>query len=290
MLKPGWNLISSSNQWTCFLKARFLRNFKPVGHHGNSSIWPSLRKWYSIVIENVSWQIGNGKSVNFWTDKWLYEIVVDLLLIPSNWRQSLCASVEDFIVNGNWSIPVVVQQKYPALLSIISHVQIPSMPCDDKLVWTNSVSGQLSFKEAYLFLNPERSSASWNKHLWLQFVPPSRSFIVWRLFHCKMATDENLKLRGCVGISMCSLCGKAEESSSHLFLHCDFSQALWLWLDSTLYYTIDTSSILNLLSIGNHNWSAQMMDVVISVVINTFWVIWFSRNLCRFESKLVLVS
>lgn len=33
-----------------------------------------------------------------------------------------------------------------------------------------------------------------------------------------------------------------------------------------------------------------MKDVVVSSVINTFWIIWFSRNLIRLKNKLMSVS
>lgn len=69
MLKLSWDMLSSSEQRAKFLKARFLKNSKPIAYHVNSSIWPTLRNWYAMVLENSSWLIGDGKSVNFWLDK-----------------------------------------------------------------------------------------------------------------------------------------------------------------------------------------------------------------------------
>lgn len=50
MLKLCWDMLSSSEQRTRFLKARFLRNSKPVSHHVNSSLWPALRNWYNVAL------------------------------------------------------------------------------------------------------------------------------------------------------------------------------------------------------------------------------------------------
>lgn len=100
MLKLGWNLISSTDHWASFLRARFLRNLRPMNHCVSSSIWPSMRKWFIIVMRNVSWQIGNGKRVNFWTDKWSAATVVNLLRILAHLHQSLRASVAGFIIDS----------------------------------------------------------------------------------------------------------------------------------------------------------------------------------------------
>lgn len=79
MLKLSWDLISSSEQWAKFPKARFLKNLQPISYNVKSSIWLALRNWYSKVLDNISWLIGDGKSVNFWNDRWLTDPLVDIL-------------------------------------------------------------------------------------------------------------------------------------------------------------------------------------------------------------------
>lgn len=39
----------SNNQWTCLLRARVLRNKKPIPYHVASSIWSGLKSKFSIV-------------------------------------------------------------------------------------------------------------------------------------------------------------------------------------------------------------------------------------------------
>lgn len=33
--------------------------------------------------------------------------------------------------------------------------------------------------------------------IWNSFIPPSKAFLLWRMFHHKMPTDHNLLKRGC---------------------------------------------------------------------------------------------
>lgn len=54
--------------------------------------------------------------MNFWRDKWLNNLVsvVELLNIPADLQDSLSASVQDFIRNGNWYLPFELNDRYPA--------------------------------------------------------------------------------------------------------------------------------------------------------------------------------
>lgn len=190
-----------------------------------------------------TWLIGDGQSVNFWKDKWLDEPLVSLMNIPDDWQHSLSALVKDFMVNNCWSIPDCLQTHFPGIIDRILKIHIPVRPCKDKIVWDNSVCGALSFREASLFLKPVSNLAPSFKQIWSKAIPPSRSFLVWRIFHHKMPTDNNLKRRGSIIVSMCSLCCQAEESSSHLFMSCKYASAIWHWLSSKLSLPIDHSSM-----------------------------------------------
>lgn len=48
----------------------------------------------------------------------------------------------------------------------------------------------------------------WGNLIWDPYIPPSRSFLFWRLLHNRVATDENLKARGCIVVSVCCLYGE----------------------------------------------------------------------------------
>ena len=106
--------------------------------------------------------------------------------------------------------------------------------------------------------------------LWFRrFIPPSYSFILWRIMHGKMPTDENLHRRGCVIVSICNLCLKTDESSDHLFLRCSFAKDLWLWLGGTLNIIFNLASFQTLLDSIPPNCSSQVRDVFLAVVVHT---------------------
>lgn len=89
--------------------------------------------------------------------------------------------------------------------------------------------------------------------------------------------------------SVCNLCGSHEESSSHLFLACNYVAAIWSWFCSILHFSIDLSSIFSVLKICDKFSNGQLKDVILSYIIHIFWYIWYARNQARFNDKLITI-
>lgn len=248
------------------------------------SIWPALRSCLQTVLANTSWHFGDGKHINFWTDKWLSHTIIDLLHIPDSLHSYLQARVNDFICDNSWSIPSILVSKFPAVSTEIHQMPITIFPCENQVVWHNSNSGLLTFIDAFFFLKPSNPSISWGKLIWNQFIPPSKSLLVRRLIHHKMPTDENLRVRGYITVSICSLSEMSDETSEHLFFNCTFARYIWSWLINVLQCKPDLSSILSMLSVCNSNWSSQIKHIVLAAIINSIWAIWHCRNKKRFHN------
>ncbi|XP_019435927.1 PREDICTED: uncharacterized protein LOC109342391 [Lupinus angustifolius] len=189
MLKLAWDMLSSNQEWAGFFKKRF---GKPKKYY-KSSIWPGIKANLQLAISNSMWLIGDGREINFWNDNWLGRTLVDLLNIPPELHSSLLASVADFTANSNWIIPQELANKFPTIALQISHIFICNSK--DRLVWQQSNDGQLSLKEAFNSISPASQDLNWCKKIWSTHVPPSRSFITWRLILDRLPTDENLKLK-----------------------------------------------------------------------------------------------
>ncbi|GAU26383.1 hypothetical protein TSUD_221100 [Trifolium subterraneum] len=155
----------------------------------------------------------------------------------------------------------------------------------DEFLWNHSHDGNLSFKDAYLFHCQEGQQISWAKSIWNPAIPPSKIFLLWRSLHGKLPTDENLSLGGCCIPSMCNLCGLAAESTSHLFLTCNFATSIWKWLGSILQVHCSFSSINDSLKLCSPQNSPLCNLVILVAVINIFNVIWFCRNQSRFNDR-----
>lgn len=137
----------------------FKRDSKPISYHVQSSIWSGIKSYIPAAIEGTSWVIGYGKKVNFWTDVWMDESISDLMNIPSS--LNLKATVADFIINGSWSFPSFMHEKFPDIVRIVQQMIIPLNPSEDKPVWKKSETSILTFKEAYLRFKSCMDSCSW---------------------------------------------------------------------------------------------------------------------------------
>ncbi|GAU10222.1 hypothetical protein TSUD_423240, partial [Trifolium subterraneum] len=113
--------------------------------------------------------------------------------------------------------------------------------------------------------------------IWQAFIPPSHSFVAWRLMLGKMPTGENLRMRGCVIVSMCPLCSRDCDSSEHLFFLCPFAVAIWSWVNSIFEIDLDHSSLDGLL-LGCVPLSDYTSRLLLACIIHSLHTLWMAQN------------
>jgi ribonuclease HI len=239
---------------------------------------------YSLKA-NCTWLLGDGKDINFWNDSWCGIPLSDQLSIPVHISQSLTSTVSDFLVEGNWVIPAQLIQAYPTLLSIISQATIPLVSCADQLLWKLTDDGDLSLKDAYLFKSQQVQDVSWAKCIWCPDIPPSKALFVWRIMHGKVPTDDNLMVRGCSIPSQCNLCNRHVETSFHLFFECPFAVRLWSWFAGCLNQTLQFTSMEDMWSISDGQWSPQSKITINAAIVHLLNTIWWARNQGRYYNS-----
>nr|GEU98086.1 cytochrome P450 [Tanacetum cinerariifolium] len=116
LAKQGWRLLMNPGSfWVkvinglCFPRSNFL-----TAKHGSrpSWLWNSLLHGRDLLLHGVGWQVGNGQSILFWTQKW----------VPFN---------EDFFIHSLLGpFPNGVREA-----EIIFGIPISQNRCPDKLVW-----------------------------------------------------------------------------------------------------------------------------------------------------------
>jgi len=111
------------------------------------------------------------------------------------------------------------------------------------------------------------------EHLWDLKVMPSALFYVWRAFSNRIATKQNLQRRGvATGDNLCVLCGKEEETTSHILVSCEESSKVWnmcfSWLgiysvnNNELICHFEQFSCICLNQEGNRLWKSLWVSVV----------------------------
>ena len=114
--------------------------------------------------------------------------------------------------------------------------------------WVWKVEGSQSFTVNSAYIKVRRVSDGESSpiycRLWRCKALPSAVFLAWRVLENRIATRVNLVRRGVVVENLvCCLCGKVEESSSHLFSICDFAWRVWClcfeWLGVSFVIHLD---------------------------------------------------
>ncbi|OVA19771.1 Reverse transcriptase zinc-binding domain [Macleaya cordata] len=171
------------------------------------------------------------------------------------------------------------------LFTEIKNIKLQPDGVQDRPAWAHSSDGDLSFKEAFEFTKPRGAVLPWFKKIWVSYIPPSRSWLLWKIIHGRLATDDNLRKVGIMITSCCSLCTypSTMESTKHLFLECTYASAVWNWIDYVFNVRIQFYNLEDLLSTTSRmSAGSQVQDLCWAAIFNGFWTIWWSQNRIQF--------
>jgi hypothetical protein len=189
-------------------KQRFFSSGRPIRRHFKSFVWLGVKEHMDTILANFIWLIGNGECINLWLENWFGTPLVFLIsILPSI---VVCTtSYLFYIADGKWKVPASFLVN-PLVAASIDHITLPVIPLPAQCVWPCSPDHE------YLHHHP----ITLHHHITLH------SFIYWRLMHHKLPTDDNSRSHGCMFVSICMLCYNTDETSSHLYLSCNFAMNL----------------------------------------------------------------
>ncbi|XP_058783502.1 uncharacterized protein LOC131658194 [Vicia villosa] len=190
-LRQCWTIYNGRDDWAQILKSRVFKRGKRVQYHVFSSIWSGSMYFLNIIEISSMWLVGNGENINLWSDNWngypLKDRFIEEPLAVFN------GILKDFIYDDKIVLPPELFVSCPDLRQVCETTVINSQ-AQDCVIWKPSDNGFLTLKEAYYFCcRPIQSS--WGRVLWNRAIPHSKSLLFWRLFHGKLPTDNNLRLR-----------------------------------------------------------------------------------------------
>ena len=140
----------------------------------------------------MRWQVGDGKSVWIWKDKWIptpstFRVISPRILL-------LLDQITDILIDANrgtWTVDLVrelfINFEVETILSIPLSIRMPK----DKMVWAGTPNGQFTMKSAYWLAqamsradHEGTSGANGQRRLWKTIwgaeVPNKIKNFVWR--------------------------------------------------------------------------------------------------------------
>ncbi|KAL0004941.1 hypothetical protein SO802_012502 [Lithocarpus litseifolius] len=184
-----------------------------------------------MKLKEGKWWIGRGSDIPQLTN-----------LCDNNFSGTAPRTVADLINHstGAWK-PDLLRSLYPHhVYKEIFSLPISKTGCfNDKLLWKHSSFGDFQVHKAYSLLLKDFQVSYPNsgprvsipqevwRLIWRVKLTLKIDTFVWKLLHDSLPTFLNLNSRRINVYRDCPLCNIKVESSTHLFLSCQFARAIW---------------------------------------------------------------
>ncbi|XP_043698530.1 uncharacterized protein LOC122649300 [Telopea speciosissima] len=207
--------------------------------------WRSIIEGRKIILDGLTWFVGDGKSIKILEDKWLtsksdYKIQHGL---RNSWALVWVFELIDEDARS-WKSELISTAFHPEDAKAILQIKLSIFSKPDQRVWSGSPNGVYTVKAGYHFLCNKRNQrereatasssssldlsipdATWKKIWNCHTLTKVRSFL-WRACSTSIATGEGLLKQNIKIDPTCPRCG-ALETVDHLLLDCPFARSEW---------------------------------------------------------------
>jgi hypothetical protein len=298
LAKQSWRCITQPNSKVAqILKAKYhpKTSFLDAknGNKTGSYTWYNIQKASWILKKGGLWNVGNGESINIWSDYWLprqqsYKIWTPKGQASQQWVRDL------MVPETRWWNRQLINNLF-LLFEAEQILQIPitNLAGQDEFTWPKTMNGVYSVKSGYQAIqdwkressNPSTSHNNnpnpiWKK-LWNLKIPPKYSTLIWRLLQNALPVNKNLNKRGINCYPLCPRCHETIEDQSHVFSKCIWAQQTWFASPLTIRFDQQNQSFNNWLENFITNGSTQNLEFVCALCYH----IWKARNLLVFQNK-----
>lgn len=240
-----------SSLWAHIMFAKYLNNgpreyiFKVSNFPLGFAIWNFLGKCRSVILPHLSC-VHNGRKVRFWDEVWNGDTPLvnirdwsPLITIISSLWGVFVADYFEIVTSGplklaRWKLIDFLDVDKSMKLDfekILGDRIVFLSDSEGELIWTKNISSKYIVKDGYNFLMVAKDLSSWPyKLFWHSACLPKAGAFAWLALQDKVLTGMRLDRLGITVVFPCVLCNQTLESSSHLFLHCDYAYECLQWL------------------------------------------------------------
>jgi hypothetical protein len=162
----------------------------------------------------------------------------------------------------------------------------------DRIIWTNSSSGEYSAKSAYDLHFQSLGICYEAKLIWKTKAPPKCRFFIWLLLQDRIWTAARLQVRQWPNEYFCQLCVRNLETAHHLFDECSVARNIWhrigQWARTMelepVSWTI-TANVREWFILRMNQLPSSAKNGLRSLIVLTIWEIWRERNSGIFMKK-----
>lgn len=198
-----------------------------------SSIWRGIMSMSQVIKSSVTWSIGDGRLMKFWTDEWLEGVgpLVNHVASPSQ-IQNLDLSVKeafDDLLNVGESLCFCLSG---SILTQIRAAPSP-LPFPDKLIWKHTATDKFTLASAVdVLMNPdscvdmEPMEELW-RHSWKWDGPQRIRTLMWTTANGKLLMNTQRQRRHLTYSVVCTRCNDQPETVLHALRDYKISTSWW---------------------------------------------------------------
>ncbi|GKB04035.1 RNA-directed DNA polymerase, eukaryota, reverse transcriptase zinc-binding domain protein [Tanacetum coccineum] len=200
IMKNLWNIISEKNSlWVKWVNVVKLKGRNIWADCNDSWMWKNLLSLREKCRGNIYRIIRNGTSTSVSYDKWCDVYPLNTIVNARNIyneRLSDNLKVADLIVDNKWNWPSGLEVKFP----ILKKLEVPKIKSnkEDGIKWKDRKGNLAQY-----------------------------AFILWMAVKGRLQTQDRVAVWNLNNNMKCSMCNKTNDSHSHLFFECEYSNKIW---------------------------------------------------------------
>lgn len=257
--------------------------------------WKSILYGKELIKSGMRYVIGDGTSINTWTDPW---IPVHPPRPPRALSETeLSSRVSNLLLanRSNWDETKLRELIVEEDVEYIKNIKVSATAQQDLLGWHYNEDGIYTVRSGYWLAThrpdgnipiPTYGEPELKQKIWKTDSPPKIQHFLWKMTSQCLATGANLKRRHITPDAICKRCGIEEETEKHLFFECSHAKQIWRASGIT-NNIIDGSGysfeekIKECLLICSSTQLSHFQDKPIWIL----WRLWKSRNMLIFQRK-----
>jgi ribonuclease HI len=303
LAKQIWRLVNEPNSLCArVLKAKYYPHgdiLKVGPKAGSSFTWQSILAGLPTFKRGMIWRVGNGESINIWTDKWIPQSQDRMVITPRG--GTVYTKVSELIdpSTGSWDLQLLNEIFLSVDVGRIIQIPINIQGFDDFIAWSFTRHGRYTVRSGYHLQWRHNFGSRANqlslpgaspqnpvwKELWRLKIPSKVKIFCWRALHGILPLKCILANRHIGNSGECPICQQGAEDILHLLFRCPTAQDMWeaLGLQAAINEALQVdragSAVLEHLLRRNDNSLPGFDHIGLKETVTvTCWYLWWMRR------------
>lgn len=287
--KQAWRIIQYPNSLIArIFKARYFPNSTFLeAKIGNcpSFVWRSIWETQPIIYKGVRWRVGNGKSINIWTQPWVPNTADGKLqteIIPQLEDTTVASLLK--VDDMKWEEEILYDLFEQGDVERILNIPLSNRDTPDYLYWGWDEKGDYSVRSCYRAQQAahiQTEEAKWTS-MWKLKILPKVKNMLWRACTDCLPTAEALWKKFVPCRLECIHNDADMESTLHIFAECGVARACFRVAKLNIQLegftlNIQLEGFTDFKEWFGHNLSSLCTEKQIMLAM-LCWALWEARN------------